>query len=150
MQVVASTEEKQKRPPHRWKKGESGNPKGRKVGSRNKLRDEFFVHLSNAWTKYGEAALMACAMTTPTEFCRMVAHLMPRDIEVAVTQNIRLERMSTNELRTLIREYRGGVGNRLEANADKNGVFQVGESVRSDTGETSPPADVEAGASKPR
>jgi hypothetical protein len=147
MQVVTSTEKKQ---PHRWKKGQSGNPRGRKVGSRNKLRDEFFIHLSNAWTKYGEAALMTCAMTTPTEFCRMVAHLMPRDVEIAVTQSIKLERMPTSELRAILARYRHDHGNALEASRAENGVFQVGKIVRSDTGQTSPPADGKADQGKPR
>ena len=147
MQVVASTEKKQ---PHRWKKGQSGNPKGRKVGSRNKLRDEFFIHLSNAWTKYGEAALMACAMTTPSEFCRMVAHLMPRDLEIAVTQNIRLERMSTNELQSLLARLHQDRRDPLEATETQEGIFSVGETIRSDTGEASSLADGKADQGKPR
>jgi hypothetical protein len=135
---------------YHWKKGQSGNAKGRLPGSRNKLQEDFFESLVKAWTKYGDAALMAAAMTTPTDFVRIVAALMPRDVEVSVTSNMKLERMSTVELRTLIREYRGGVGDRLEASRAENGVFQVGETVRSDTGEASSPADEQTDPSKPR
>ena len=127
-----------------WKPGQSGNPKGRQVGSRNKLEETFFDKLYLSWRTYGDAALMSAAMTAPTEYVRIVASLMPRDVEVSVTSNVKLSRMSTVELQTLIREYRGSAGNRLEASQDQNGTFTVGETVRSRAGETSPPADGEA------
>jgi hypothetical protein len=130
---------------HQWKKGQTGNPKGRAIGSRNALRDDFFRDLSESWIKYGKAALMSAAWTAPLEYVRIVASLMPRDLAVEVTNTtVHLGRMSTSELQTLIREYRGSSGNRLEASEDKNGVFTVGETVRSRAGEASPPADGEA------
>ena len=135
--------------PHKWKPGQSGNPKGRVAGSRNKLQEDFFESLLKAWTKYGDAALMAAAMTTPTDFVRIVAALMPRDIEVAIT-NIRVERMPTSELESILDQYRKGSGNLIEAQKDQNEVFQVGETVRRDPGEASSPADGKAGEGKSR
>ena len=126
---------------YHWKKGQSGNPKGRLPGSRNKLQEDFFESLLKAWTRYGDAALMAAAMTTPTDFVRIVAALMPRDIEVAIT-NIRVERMSTSELESILDQYRKGSGNLIEAQKDQNEVYSVGETVRSDTGQAPSPADV--------
>ena len=80
-----------------FKPGQSGNPKGRPQGSRNKLSEEFFRDLCRAWETYGQSALMTAAMTSPTEFCNMVARLMPRDVEVTVTQ-IKAEQMSDDQL----------------------------------------------------
>src|SRR3974390_1422039 len=88
-----------------YKPGQSGNPKGRPKGSRNKLSEEFFRNLCDAWQAFGKPALMTAALTTPTDFVRLVAQLMPKDVEATVT-NIRAERMSSSELRSLIDRYR--------------------------------------------
>jgi len=47
---------------------------------------------------------MSLAWTNPTDFVRVVAQLMPKDVEATVT-NIRAERMSTNELEALIERH---------------------------------------------
>ena len=134
---------------YHWKKGHSGNPAGRQPGSRNKLHEDFFESLCKAWEKYGDAALMAAAMTTPTDFVRIVASLMPKDVDVTVT-NIRAERMSTAELESLVERYRHLVGSPLEAKKAQDGTFKVGAALRRDTGKASPLADVKTDPSKPR
>ena len=68
-----------------FKPGQSGNPKGRPKGSRNKLSEDFFHDLSEAWTAFGKPALMSAAWTNPTDFVRVVAQLIPKDVEVTVT-----------------------------------------------------------------
>ena len=108
-----------------YKPGQSGNPKGRPKGSRNKLSEEFFRNLCDAWQAFGEPALMSAALTHPLEFVRIVAQLMPKDVEVTAT-NIRAERMSSSEIRSLIEEYRGAARDALEAQQDPEEVFRVG------------------------
>ena len=64
-----------------WKPGQSGNPKGRPKGSRNKLSEEFFRDLCDAWQAFGKPALETMAMLYPVEFVRLVASLIPKEPE---------------------------------------------------------------------
>ena len=83
-----------------WKPGQSGNPKGRPQGSRNKLSEEFFRDLCDAWQAFGKPALMTAAWTHPVEFVRVVASLIPRELEATITPVT--ERMSDAQLETII------------------------------------------------
>ena len=108
-----------------WKPGQSGNPKGRPPGTRNKLTEDFFRDLCDAWEAFGKPALMTAAWTHPVEFLRVVAQLMPKDVEVTAT-NIRAERMSDDELWALIERHSDVGRNPLEAEKDPEEVFRVG------------------------
>ena len=83
-----------------FKPGQSGNPKGRPKGSRNKLSEEFFRDLCDAWEAFGKPALMAMAWTDPVAFVRLVASLIPRELEAPITPVT--ERMSTAQLEAII------------------------------------------------
>ena len=90
-----------------FKPGQSGNPKGRPKGSRNKLSEEFFRDLCDAWQAFGKPALMTAAWTHPVEFVRVVASLIPRELEATITPVT--ERMSDAQLEAIIaRDIEGG------------------------------------------
>jgi hypothetical protein len=82
-----------------WKPGQSGNPKGRPKGSRNKLSEDFFRDLCDAWQAFGKPALMTAAWTHPVEFVRVVASLIPKELEATTPV---AERMSTAQLEAII------------------------------------------------
>ena len=83
-----------------YKPGQSGNPKGRPKGSRNKLSEEFFRNLCDAWQAFGKQALMTAAWTDPVAFVRLVASLIPREFEA--TTPVTPERMSDAQLEAII------------------------------------------------
>jgi Family of unknown function (DUF5681) len=84
-----------------FKPGQSGNPKGRPKGSRNKLSEEFFRDLCDAWQAFGKPALETMAMLYPVEFVRLAASLMPKEPEATITPVV-MERMSDAQLDALI------------------------------------------------
>jgi hypothetical protein len=91
-----------------WKPGQSGNLKGRPRGSRNKLSEDFLADLHESWLAFGKPALMTAAWTHPVEFVRVVASLMPRELDATTT--VRMERMSDAQLEAIIaRGIEGGL-----------------------------------------
>ena len=84
-----------------FKPGQSGNPKGRPKGSRNKLSEEFFRDLCDAWQAFGKPALETMAMLYPVEFVRLAASLIPKEPEAATTTPV-MERLSNAQLDAMI------------------------------------------------
>jgi len=70
----------------RFVSGNSGGP-GRRVGSRNRLGEQFVADLREAWETHGVEALRRCAKEEPAQFVRVVASLMPRDLNLNVGLN---------------------------------------------------------------
>jgi hypothetical protein len=65
---------------------------------------------------------MTAAWTHPVEFVRVVASLMPKDVEVLVP-HVRAERMTDDELASIAS---GSDPDTLEATKDQEEVFRVG------------------------
>jgi hypothetical protein len=60
--------------------GNSGG--GRPRGARSKLGEAFLEDLRNCWEERGAEALRRCAEEEPAQFCKIVASLMPRDLDL--------------------------------------------------------------------
>jgi hypothetical protein len=64
--------------------GSNGGP-GRKPGSRNRLGEAFIADLKTVWEEDGIDALRRCARDDATGFCRIIAGLMPRSVDLNMT-----------------------------------------------------------------
>ena len=77
-----------------WKPGESGNPAGRPKGSRNKLSEEFVAEVYADWCEHGAAAIQTVRETRPDVYVKVVASLLPRQVQAEVTGPTHEERVA--------------------------------------------------------
>lgn len=57
---------------------------GRPVGSRNKLAENFVADLKEIWEEHGISALQTVARDDPGTLIKVVAGLMPRDLNLNI------------------------------------------------------------------
>jgi Family of unknown function (DUF5681) len=72
--------------PHLWGPGQSGNPAGRPRGSRNKLAEAFVADCHQAWIEHGPEAIQRVLKDDPATFLKIVAGLLPKDVNLKVSQ----------------------------------------------------------------
>lgn len=65
-----------------FQKGQSGNPKGRLPGTRVKLQGDFIKALAEDFEANGVEAIRLSREEKPTEYIRIVASLLPKELEV--------------------------------------------------------------------
>ena len=82
MSIAEATAPKQRVVGRPFAPGQSGNPAGRPKGSRNRLADAFIADLAAAWEKHGVQALETCASEEPGTFLKVIAGLMPKDVNL--------------------------------------------------------------------
>src|SRR5208283_5305736 len=61
--------------------GVSGNAAGRPKGSRNRVGEAFLEALAADFDAHGAEAIAECRLTNPAVYIRVVASLMPKELE---------------------------------------------------------------------
>lgn len=67
-----------------WKPGQSGNPAGRPRGARAKLSEQFVQDILTDWETHGVKAIEDVRAKSPTDYLKVVASVITKDVAVTV------------------------------------------------------------------
>jgi hypothetical protein len=73
--------------PHRWKKGETGNPKGRPLGARQRISEKLLNDLAGVWEEHGATVLNRLAAEDPGKLAQIAFGLLPKEAFLSVQQS---------------------------------------------------------------
>ena len=120
-----------------WKKGQSGNPYGRPLGSRQKVNERFLHDFASVWNVHGRKALVACAKDDPSTFVRVAAALLPAkvDLDIANRSDRTLEAVQADIAAAIERRAQEIADMRMTVSAtaapvaDMGGVDKAGQGL---------------------
>jgi hypothetical protein len=67
-----------------WKPGQSGNPAGRPMGSRNKFTEDVIQAFAVDWAAGGPEVIARVRQQDPSTYLRVIASILPKDLLLTV------------------------------------------------------------------
>jgi hypothetical protein len=71
-----------------YKPGQSGNPNGRPMGSRQRITEKFIDDLADHYEREGAKAIGRVLEENPVAYLQIVCRLLPKDISLTVSNDI--------------------------------------------------------------
>lgn len=90
--------------PTSYKKGQSGNPKGRRPGARSQLSAEFLHTMLVFWKKHGKEALEKTLQQNPAALVATIARIIPKDFQLTITGDVTISHELSADQRRKIAE----------------------------------------------
>ena len=108
----------------RFLQGNSGNPRGRPKGNRNKLGEAFLADMQADWEEHGASVIAVVRAERPQDYLKVVASILPRDLNVNINP---LEEATDDELVQRLRDLESVI--RPFLGADRGGGAGEGTST---------------------
>lgn len=71
-----------------WKRGVSGNPRGRPVASRQRIAEGIISDMAELWQEGGAKVLRHLMTEDPATFAKLAFGILPREALVSVSQTV--------------------------------------------------------------
>ena len=68
-----------------WQPGQSGNPLGRPIGTRNRFSEKFVSDIAAAWDRHGGSVIERMVRNEPARFAELCGRLIPKDVQVSLS-----------------------------------------------------------------
>lgn len=107
------------RKPWQFQPGQSGNPKGKPKGARNKLGEAFLEALASDFETHGPAAIAEVRETRPADYLKVIASILPKEMNVKVDGT---DEMTDEQLDQRIRALAAAIGIEVRIDGGTGGV----------------------------
>lgn len=84
-----------------FKPGQSGNPKGRPVGSKDRITEKFLDALLKDFKEHGVQAIASMRFNNPADYIKVVAKLVPTEAKVEVIKKRESSELTDRELESI-------------------------------------------------